>query len=247
MGLSTRGHKLVFDIETVALDDAAAHVPMPDLASCKAPSNWKDLQKIAAEIERQRVELQADYVARLERCSLDWNLNRIVAIGTCLEGAEDIAVTTIQNETEEREALAAFWRLADDRRLVGFYARSFDVPTLIQRSRYLQVPHPFISLARYGRGDVIDLRDVLTFDDARYEAIMPRSLTAFCERFGIHVPDPLTGADIAAAVREGRWSDVAAHVRADVLKTVRLADRLGCFSAKASRISANGSQRVKCL
>jgi hypothetical protein len=103
------------------------------------------------------------------------------------------------------------------------------VPTLIQRSRYLNVPHPFISLARFGRGDVIDLRDVLTFDDARYDAIMPRSLTAFCRRFGIDVADPLTGADIADAVKQGRWGDVASHVRADVLKTKLLAARLGFF------------------
>jgi predicted 3'-5' exonuclease similar to PolB exonuclease domain len=189
---SQRASRLVFDIETCALNDAAQHVPRPDLSACRAPSNCKDPEKIAADIQRQRAELEADYAARLERCSLDWHLNRIVAIGTCVEGESEIGVTTIADETAEREALAAFWALADGRRLVGFYARSFDVPTLIQRSRYLDVPHPYVSLARYGKGDVIDLRDILTFDDARYEAIMPRSLTAFCERFGIRVPDQLT-------------------------------------------------------
>ena len=64
---------------------------------------------------------------------------------------------------------------------------------------------------------------------ARYDAIMPRSLTAFCRRFGIDVPDPLTGADIALAVKEARWGDVEAHQRADVTTTALLAERLGCF------------------
>ena len=61
---------------------------------------------------------------------------------------------------------------------------SFDVPTLIQRSRYRRAASS-ISLARFGKGDVVDqLRDVLTFDDAQYDAVMPRSLSAFCRRFG---------------------------------------------------------------
>jgi DNA polymerase III epsilon subunit-like protein len=152
-----------------------------------------------------------------------------VALGYWVEGGEDIQVRTLADEDAERDALAEFWRITEGRRLVGFYARSFDVPTLIQRSRYLGVRYPFISLARFGRGDVIDLRDILTFDDARYDAIMPRSLTAFCRRFGIDVSDPFTGADIADAVKQGRWADVAVHVRADVLKTGLLAERLGYF------------------
>jgi hypothetical protein len=40
------------------------------------------------------------------------------------------------------------------------------------------------------------------------------------------VPDLLTGADIAAAVRAGWWTDVADHVRAVVSKTVLLAARV---------------------
>ncbi len=132
-------------------------------------------------------------------------------------------------ESRELSALTSFWKAAARGRLFGFCARTFDVPTLIQRSRYLEVPHPLISLARYGKGDVIDLRDVLMFDNARCGAVMPRSLSAFCRRFGIDVEDALTGADIAA-VREGRWADVVSHVRADVLKTARLAARLGLFA-----------------
>jgi DNA polymerase III epsilon subunit-like protein len=152
-----------------------------------------------------------------------------VAIGYWAEGEKSIQAQTLPTESLEREALTTFWKALERRRLVGFNARSFDVPTLIQRSRYLDVRHPYISLARFGKGDVTDLRDLLTFDDARYEAIMPKSLSAFCRRFGIDVPDALTGADVAAAVKDGRWGDVEGHVRADVLKTALLASRLGYF------------------
>ncbi len=223
--------RLVFDIETCALESAKDYIAAPNLDECRAPSTWKDPIKIAEEVDRKRAAVIAEHDAQLTRCALDWNLSRIVAIGWWSESdPEPRAIVIVdEDEQQEREALETFWAIAKGRRLVGFAARSFDVPTLIQRSRYLGVHAPDISLGRYGRGDVTDLRGVLTFDDARYEAIMPRSLTAFCKRFGIEVDDPLTGADIAQAVAEERWADVERHVMADVHKTALLAAKLGCY------------------
>ena len=57
-----------------------------------------------------------------------------------------------------------------------------------------------------------------------------RSLAFYCTRFGILVPDDVTGADIGA-LRGGRaWSQVHDHVRADVLKTTELARRIGVLA-----------------
>lgn len=216
---------LCFDLETVALPQAADYVPPPDLDSVAAPGTWKDPVKIADEIARKRVALEAEYVTAVQRAALDWNLGRIVAIGTAIDGGP-AQVTVCHDEDQERQALMAFWALAQRQRLIGFNARSFDAPYLIQRSRYLDVPYTELNLARYGRGDIIDLREILTFDDARYEAIMPRSLDTFCRRFGIVVDDPTTGADIAAMVARDDWEGVEAHCRADVQRTRLLAERL---------------------
>jgi hypothetical protein len=77
------------------------------------------------------------------------------------------------------------------------------------------------------------VRDVLTFDDARYEAIMPRSLKAFCKRFGIPVDDDVDGKDIPELVAAGKWELVKSHVVSDVRLTLALAQRVGVIPARA--------------
>ncbi len=139
----------------------------------------------------------------------------------------DIIVMPCANEDEERAALVAFWKDAKGRELLGFAARTFDAPTLIQRSRLLNVEHRAINLARFGKGSIIDLREILTFDDARYEAIMPRSLKMFARRFGIPCDDPIGGAEIPALIAAGDWEGVISHVTSDVRLTIALARRIG--------------------
>lgn len=224
---------LIFDIETLAHPSAADHVPPPDVSTIQAPGTWKDPVKIAAEIERKTAEALDAHTQQVARCALDWNLSTICAIGVHIEDTGMTDTWIIHDEAEERRALAAFWILARRRTLVGFCARTFDVPTLIQRSRLLQVPYPSISLARFGKGDVVDLRDLLTFDDARYEAIMPRSLKAFARRFGVPVPDVTDGRDVAAMAAAGDFDGIKAHCAADVQLTSALAVRLGVVRAPA--------------
>ena len=54
-----------------------------------------------------------------------------------------------------------------------------------------------------------------------------RSLAFYAKRFGVAVPDALTGAMMAQAVAEGRWEAIRAHVSADVQQTAAIAQRLG--------------------
>jgi hypothetical protein len=217
----------VVDIETVAHDCVRDYVAAPDLGAVTAAKNLKDPAKIAESIESRKAELQAEYAESLSRAALDWNLSRIVALAWQASGDEDVTVYSCHNEVEERQALVNFWNDYLGRKMVGFCARTFDAPTLIQRSRLLNVNHPRVRIDRFGRGDVIDVRDVLTFDDARYEAIMPRSLKAFCKRFGIPVDDPIDGKDIPELVAAGKWELVKAHVVSDVRLTLALAQRVG--------------------
>jgi hypothetical protein len=244
----------VVDIETIAHPEAAAYVggvvlPMPpNLEEIGPAGNLTDPAKKAdSQAKRRQAALDAHaeavtaaqraHAEKLSRCALDWNLNRIVAIGLQTIGDGGPQVVLCKDENEERVALSTFWYQTVRRRFVGFNARGFDLPTLVQRSRYLGVEMGRdVNLARFGRGDVIDVRELLTFDDARYEAIMTRSLDAFCRRFGIDVPDPFNGAQVAALVESGNWDGVAAHCTADVIKTTKLASRIGVF--KGAEIAA---------
>jgi hypothetical protein len=221
----------VVDVETAPHPDAPLYIVPPNFDAIEPHGGLKDPAKIADDLAKKKAKLQAEYEESLSRCALDWNLNRIVALGMWNVGDGGPQVVICKNEAEEKAALSAFWLMAKGRRLVGFASRTFDCPTLIQRSRYLGIPYRELSLAKFGKGDVTDLREILTFDDARYEAIMPRSLDAFCKRFGIVVEDDYTGAEIGALVKAENWEGVMAHNRADLERTKRLAERLGVFSA----------------
>ena len=222
---------ITFDIETVPHDCAGDYIQKPDLSAIQPAGNLKDPVKIAESIEKRQREALDEYETARGRAGLDWNLNRIVAIAWAENDGEP-QVMLCGTEDGERVALHAFWAaLKGAHDLIGFRARTFDVPTLIQRSRLLRVPYPPVSLARFGSGDVTDLYDKLTFDDARYEAIMPRSLKSFAKRFGIPVDDDISGSQIAELVAAGDWDGVRAHVTSDVRLTVALAVELGYIKA----------------
>jgi predicted PolB exonuclease-like 3'-5' exonuclease len=213
----TRG-PLVFDIETAPLPNASDY-----LDPVEAAKNLKDPVKIAADIAERAAE-------QLGKCALDPNVARIVCIGTWHLN-QGVVVDVLQCDADEREALKVFWRLADGRRLVGFRCREFDLPMLIQRSRYLGVKAPSVDLGRYSRGDrLTDLYDILTFQDSQRTFAMRRSLQSFARRVGLPLPaDMVNGADVPALVAAGDWKAVGDHCRADVDLTVALAEWLGCL------------------
>lgn len=227
-------HPIIVDIETVPHPCAAEFLEPLNLDGITAAKNLKDPAKIESDIRQRKADAEAEHVAKLARASLDWNLSRIVAIGWSVDVGSTVTAITCRDEAEETAALEAFWYACRNRpTLLGFCTRTFDLPTLIQRSRLLSITYPDISLARFGKGDVIDLRDLLTFEDARYEAVMPRSLKMFARRFGIPVEDLINGSDIAQLVADGQWDAVEQHVTSDVRLTAALAVRIGALSTEA--------------
>jgi predicted PolB exonuclease-like 3'-5' exonuclease len=196
--------RVVFDIETAALPEAAEF-----LEPAEAPGNYKDPAKIAE---------------NLDRCALDVDLCRVVAIGWQVEG-QDHRVMLADSPEAEKSAINTFWSFAAHRHLVCFNGLSFDLPVLFRRAQYLGASVPSIGINKYRHPSVTDLQMVLSFDGA----IKLRGLSFYCRRFGIDIPDTMTGADIAQAVADGRWEDVQSHVTADIQKTAALAARLGFF------------------
>lgn len=222
---------IIVDIETYAHELATEFIPPPDLDAIEPRGGLKDPVKIAASIAEKKAEALDAYQTALSRAALDWNVSRIVALGWQLIGCEPVC-RLCHDEDEERDALVAFWRASSQQQLIGFCARTFDLPTLIQRSRLLGISPNHVSLGRYGRGDVIDLFDMLTFDDPRRSAaVMPQNLKAFARRFGIPYLDPCVGKDVAGMVKDGDWEGVRAHCLSDIDITRALAIKLRVIRA----------------
>lgn len=235
---------VVMDIETAPLEMAADYVPPPDLDGIKAPKNYKKQEAIDEYVEKEKASRLVDHQDKLGKAGLDFNLARIVAIGwhtgQMFKAWPDtlapfIHIDLCRNEDFERDALVVFWQQTSDRDYLGFKIRTFDLPMLMARSRYLGVKYPALDLSRYARqGRIIDLWDVLTFGLSDYETttVMPRKLKTYAKRYGIPVDDDTNGCDIAALVKAGNWEAVAAHLKSDVLTTRALAIRLGVLAGE---------------
>lgn len=203
---------LIVDIECVGIDNADAYIEPPD-----APVNYKDPQKIA------------DYIAEatakaIERCGLDPDLCKIVALGVGWATGGD-GVSLCRDEEEEISALKLLWRTVTDkndvRPIVSFNGFGYDLPVLMRRSQYLGVAHPAISLDRY-RSPHIDLMQRLTWNGA----IKAHKLSFYASRFGWPIVDTVNGSQIAELVKAGNWAAVESHCLNDLAQTRFIAQKL---------------------
>lgn len=216
------------DLESAPLKNVRDYLEPPDLTDIHAPINYVKAEAIEGYIEREKAKRLADFETDCTNAAaLDFNTARIVCLGlwTAAEGAD---TWTCVNEEREAWMLHEFWHAAQNRLIVGFSIREFDLPMIIQRSRYLGVTHRTPDLGRYAKGSgILDLRDLLTFNDMRYANLMPRTLKAFAKRFGLPVTDDIDGKDVPALAAAGDWEAIAKHCTADLELTVALARRLG--------------------
>ncbi len=241
MDYATDVSPLVLDLETAPLENVRDYLDVPDCSDIKAPSNYVKQEAIDGYIARETAKRVADYDTDCDsKAALDFNTARIVALGYWTQAYGSCPVLALcHDEAQERVALEAFWREARHRLLIGFAIREFDLPMLIQRSRYLGVPHPAPDLGRYAKGSgILDLRDLLTFNDMKYSHLMPRTLTAFARRFRVPVTDTIAGKDIPQLVAVGDWDAVTTHCLADIDVTIALARRLGVLQPQPALTGA---------
>lgn len=223
---------IAFDIETAPLVNAGDYIDPPNLDDIEAPANYKDPEKIAAFVADAKVK-KAEKYARdcAEKAGLDWNVGRVVCVGLQTEAMTEPQVSVAETEKREREVLFWLWETISARRPVcGFRIRTFDLPFCIQRSRFLGVMPPRLSLARFDNRELADLFDILTFSDTQDTKVMRHSLKSFGKRFGIPCDDNTDGKDIAAMVAADDWDGIANHCASDVQLTVELAKRLGVIT-----------------
>lgn len=222
---------LVLDLETLPIDSAADFVSVADIA---APSNYKDEEKIAAYCAAERKK-------RIAAAALDMDLARVCAVGAMSPDMTAPLTLLCQNEDDERtvfENLASQCSYNNREALciVTFNGHGFDLPLLMRRARYLGVDFPKLNLDRY-KSNHIDLYEELRM---KRNDIKAHGLRWYMRRHGwtdLLEADPLKdgGADVGQAAVEGRWDDIAAHVRVDILGTYRLAQWMG-FIPKAEAV-----------
>lgn len=205
---------LCFDIETCPMPGCGDYLTDP----IEAPANYKDPLKIAAYCEEKRQKQIAD-------AGLDLDLCEIVAIGLQHSAGDVLAYR--RDKCDEAKMLNTFWTVGWGAILVGFNCLAFDLPILLRRSLYLGVlvPRP-LQIDKYRHDGIVDVAHELT-----YGGKMPwRSLAFYARRFGIPHDDSVKGEQIAGLVADGRWDQIAAHVRADVATTAALAQRIGLIA-----------------
>jgi hypothetical protein len=199
---------LIVDVETRPLPDAASYI-VPG----RPPANYKKAEAIAAWQEDDKAE-------QLAKAALDPDLCELTCVGWKVPGSEIFDVDVVGEYRTESEIIASFGQnIGPGTILVGYNVR-FDVMVVRRRALYLGVPFPTIDVGKYRANGILDLQDILSYTGN----LKFRSLTWYCKRFGLDVPeDTLTGADMLTATSE----QIRAHNLADLVKTEALARRLG--------------------
>lgn len=219
-------HWIAIDIETCPRADAERW-----LGPVTADGRLKDEIKIAADIA-------AKELAQREKLALDWNCSRIAVIGYQAESMDEPDVYDALNAVDEANSLTEVWQrvrgASVTRTILSFNGIRFDVPTMVQRSRYLHVPVPHLSFRKWDNPHIRDLFMELTFDDAPGTRIMERSLDNFCAQFGIDIKDDVKGEDVPKLIAAGEIERVMEHCRKDVMKTVALARAIGAIYVPSS-------------
>lgn len=200
---------LIVDIECVGIDNAADYIEPPE-----APSNYKN----AEAIEKYVAEATAKAV---ERCGLDPDLCRIVALGVGYADGADRVILCRDEETEAAALTALGKLIAPPVAVVSFNGFGYDLPVLMRRSQYLGVNFPAMSLDRY-RSPHIDLMQKLTWNGA----IKAHKLSFYASRFGWPIVDTVNGSQIAELVKAGDWASVESHCLNDIKQTRFIAQKL---------------------
>ncbi len=200
---------LIIDVATAALPDASVYLE----GSSKAPANYKDPEKIAAYLKEADAE-------RLNSAALDLDLARITGIGT-LTSNDDAPNVHVGGFEEDECAMlvSAAEILKRTDTIITYAGHNFDLPMLMRRALYLGLKFPWINLDRY-RSPHIDLCELLSDKNPQRR----RSLKFYAKRLGwSDIHKTLDGAEEAQVPVTGRWEDLEASLRHDVMATHRLA------------------------
>jgi hypothetical protein len=205
---------LIIDVSSAPIEGAEAYVE-PD-------KRLKDPVKIAENLAAKR-----------EKAALDLDLARISGVGFSMDGGEPRVYTLPHADDEAMELHQLRSVIGKHERswngvapIITYNGRSFDLPLLMRRARYLGVDFPTLNLDRY-KSPHVDLMEVLSDRDPSRR----RSLGFYVKRLGwTDLEKPLSGAEEARVFETGDWDGLAASLRHDVEAVRRLAVWLGVIA-----------------
>lgn len=181
----------------------------------KAKRGWRDAAK-------------NDFEDRVKTLSVNPLYCRICALGVIAGDAIPRAML-IEDDEEERKALAEFWRLFQvHRQVVGYNVLAFDLRVILVRSIILGVPVPrIVDRRKFGSRDVLDLMIEL-FPDGR-----PMGMKAAAKCLGIRVADDHgNGSQVYQLYKAGDWAAIEKYLFGDLRITEELYQKLsGVFFA----------------
>jgi len=227
-------NKLFIDIETIPGQAAAVMEVLradaeQDKAACKAPANYKDPEKIAANIAEQHAAIDAAMDDKWRKTSFDGAYGQIAVIGFALNDDDPCSLWLEDWEMPkaERHILTAFndslsklipVNMEPATCVVGHNVSAFDLRFLAQRSIICGVrPHPVISRAAAAKPWESDrVYDTMI----QWAGVGGRiKLDKLCKALGLPGKGDVDGSKVWDYVRDGRISEIADYCADDVRKT----------------------------
>ena len=221
---------IYFDIETIPSQSfAAIEIIKADIdkqkLSVKAPSNYKDEEKIAAYIKAEVEKLDSEFDATYRKTSFDGGLGEICCIGYAIDDRPPVSIYG----GSEAQILHKFYQALMDEynpssqtrpKFIGHNIVSFDLRFLFQRSVMNNVKPPMIIPFAAKPWDE-SIFDTMTAWAGHGNRV---SLDKLCKIFNI----PLKGSEIGEEIdgskvwdfyQAGRIADIARYCEGDVERT----------------------------
>lgn len=199
---------LFFDIETQANKEALEFLEEP-----KAPSNWKDPEKIKVYVEEKQQE-------QIAQAALDADFGEIIALGFTEDESGVIVSWVMDDNCTECDLIKQFWKLYKDHRghSCGYNIIGFDLPYLMRRSFALGIKPSIIpNLAKFRTSPTLDLMMVL------YNWTGFKGLKFVAKRYGI--PSELEGFD-GSMVKDMDSTTLGVYVQNDVRMVYHLYNKM---------------------
>lgn len=210
--------RLIVDVATAPLANAGDY--LTPAAERTPPKNYTKAESIAK-------WQQDDFDAELADCGLDWDLSRITGIG--FDDGRSASQLLCRDDADERTALTVLAEFIDDNAptLITYNGLAFDLPVLVMRARYLDLPFPALNTDKY-RSPHRDLLLELSRHDPKHR----KSLDFYRRRLGwIDLVKPLDGEAESAIFQHQRWDDLRESIRVDVESIHRLATWMDLYKS----------------
>lgn len=213
---SPRPRTMVFNIETVPDPDMPEEVmPLfPTAENVKAPSNWKDPEKIKQYVDEKVKDLSSSYQDELKEYGILPVSSKIVCISQCIDNRP---VESIFGESEEElvKHFAEVVERSNIRQYVTFNGKSFDVPHLMIKFVQHRIHIPFGGMTkRYATYPHTDVYELLSFFGAHRKG----NLTAWAQRFGLAEPYG-KGSMVYEWWKAGDFDSISKHCASNVEST----------------------------